>query len=704
MSDPVGFGLWSRRSLPMIQGAEAAECGLACMAMVARYWGHDLDLNGLRQRFALSMTGATLKSLVDLADALDLSPRALRIELEDLDGVQRPAILHWDMNHFVVLKSINARSAVIHDPARGVVEVRLDELSKRFTGVVLELAPATNFKPIALRQRLRLQNLWSRMSGAAPALTQVVGLSLALQLITFVLPFQIQLVVDEAVGGGDIGLLGVIAVAFAGVIALRAVVEALRSWSILVFGQIISFQMVGNVVRHMIRLPSDYFEKRHVGDILSRIGSAHSIQEILTQGFISAIIDGLMSVIALIILFFYSPKLALVVILAVLVNLLISMLVFPRMRMRQEEQIVHSAREQSYLMESVRAATTVRLLGRESQRESHWRNLYAKVINSGLSVSRYQIAMSTAQLLITGIQSVLVIYIGARMIIQADGFSIGMLIAFIAFAQTFNDRTQGLITQLIQVRFVGLHLERLGDIVLTTREPATFPTRDQTTEGQIELNKVSFRYGDADPTVINQVSLRISSGEFVALTGPSGGGKSTLVKILLGLREPSSGEVLLDGQPASPELWRAWRSSVGVVVQDDHLISGTIAENIAFFDPNLDMVRVVEAAIHARVHDEIERTPMKYMSLVGDMGSTLSGGQKQRILIARALYKKPKVLVLDEGTANLDEANEKAIADLIADMPVTRVVVAHRPALLERASRVITIAAGEILSARDQSH
>lgn len=699
MTIGVGFDLWSRRTLPMIQGAEAAECGLACMAMVARYWGHDLDLNGLRQRYSLSMTGATLKSLLELADALDLSPRALRIELEDLDGVQLPAILHWDMNHFVVLKSIGRRGAVIHDPARGVLRIGPEELSRRFTGVVLELAPAANFQPVTLRQRIGLQHLWSRLSGAGPALAQVVGLSLALQVVTFVLPFQIQLVVDEAIGGGDAALLGVIALAFGGILILRAVVEALRSWSILVFGQIISFQMVGNVVRHLIRLPSDYFEKRHVGDILSRIGSAHAIQEILTQGFISAIIDGLMAIIALAILFFYSATLAVVVIIGVAANLLVSFVVFPVMRRRQEEQIVQAAREQSYLMESVRAATTVRLLGRESQRESHWRNLYASVINTGLSVSRYQIGMSTAQLLITGVQSVVVIYLGAKLIIAGDGFSVGMLIAFIAFAQTFNDRTQGLITQLVQVRFVGLHLERLGDIVLTAREPAGFASEKATIGGDIELRNVSFRYGDADPLVVRDVSMSIAPGEFVAITGPSGGGKSTLVKILLGLREPTSGAVLLDGQEATPNLWRLWRSSIGVVVQDDHLISGTIAENIAFFDPNLDMIRVMEAAQRARIHDEIERTPMKYLSLVGDMGSSLSGGQKQRILIARALYRRPTILLLDEGTANLDEANEAAIANLIAEMPITRIVVAHRPALLNKASRIVTIAGGEVVPA-----
>jgi len=358
-----------RRRLPVIQGAEAAECGLACMAMIARYHGHDVDLNGLRQRFSLSMSGATLRSIMGLADSLGFAPRALRVELTALSKVRLPAILHWDLNHFVVLKSVSNGKAVIHDPAIGARAYSLDDLSKHFTGVALELTPSDSFEQVTARAPIKLSSLWSRMIGFWPAFFQILGLSVALQIAAFAMPFQMQLVVDEGIFRGDRNLLTVLAIGFGALVIIQALVEALRAWALQVFGQMLSFQMVGNLVRHLMRLPSDWFEKRHVGDIMSRIGSASAIQDVLTRGVIAAIIDGLMAVVAIIILLLYSPTLTAVVVGAVVINLLLALAVFPVLKARTEEQILQQAREQSHIMETVRAAITIKVMGaRPSER------------------------------------------------------------------------------------------------------------------------------------------------------------------------------------------------------------------------------------------------------------------------------------------------------------------------------------------------
>ncbi|MGH6978155.1 MAG: peptidase domain-containing ABC transporter, partial [Brevundimonas sp.] len=631
MSLPPELNFGRRKRLPVVQAAEGAECGLACMAMIARYHGHDVDLNGLRQRFPVSLAGATLRSLMDLADGLGFAPRALRVELEALSNIRLPAVLHWDLNHFVVLKSVSKGTAVIHDPALGARTYSVAELSPHFTGVVLEVTPSGSFEKVTARAPIRLTSLWSRMVGFWPAFFQVIGLSIALQIAAFALPFQMQLVVDEAIGRADRNLLTVLALGFGALVIVQASVEALRAWTLQIFGQMLTFQMVGNLFRHLIRLPSDWFEKRHVGDIMSRIGSTTAIQDVLTRGVVAALIDGAMAIVAIIILLLYSPSLTAVVIGAVAINLSLAFAVFPALKARTEEQIIESAREQSHIMESVRAATTIKIMGGEAERESAWRNLFANAINAAVSVGKFQISLAFIQGLVTGLQTVLVIYLGARTILAGDGFSVGMLFAFLAFRQTFTERANALINQAIQFRFLNLHLDRLADIVTTEPEMSGDEVLPQLeTDGRMRLRGVGFRYGAADRAILENLDLAVKPGEFLAITGPSGGGKTTLLKLMLGLQAPTEGRIELEGQTANPALWRVWRARVGVVAQDDRLLSGTIADNIAFFDPDLDIERVQQAAVAAQVHDDIARMPMQYLSLVGDMGSALSGGQKQR--------------------------------------------------------------------------
>lgn len=677
---------------------EASECGLASMAMIAWHHGHKADLNALRQRFGASLKGVRLSDLMQMAEQLALGSRALRLEPERLKDISLPAILHWDLDHFVVLKEVKRDKYIVFDPAQGRTTYSLSAISEHFTGVALELSPATDFKPVKARQKTKITSLWTRLSGLKRSLAQLLVLSVIIQLFALASPFYLQLVIDEAVTSFDTGLLFLLAVGFGLLYVVNAFTEALRSWVILLLGQSMTFQMAGNILRHLIRLPADFFEKRHTGDIMSRMGSIQPIQTALTQSVVAALIDGAMLISTIVLMLLYSWKLTFIAIGFTLAYMTISLLLFPFMRHRQEELIARLAKEDTHTIETIRASRAIKLFGREVERENSWRNIFSDVINAGLAYGRLEIGSQFASSTLFGLQTVLVVYFGAHYILAGD-MSVGMLFAFMSYRQHFAGTAEGLVNKGIEFRMLGLHLERLSDIVQAEKEEGLDAPRSEIRrlEGRIEVERISFRYGRNEPFLFENLSLSIEPGEFIAISGPSGGGKTTLLKIMLGLLHPESGDVKVDGLPLRSLGLRNWRAAAGVVMQDDELLSGSIADNISSFDPQLDMQRVIESATLAQVHDDISRMPMHYLSAVGDMGSALSGGQRQRLMLARALYHKPQILFLDEGTANLDARAERQVGEVLSGMDITRVVISHGTELLQRADRALTMKGGELM-------
>ena len=683
--------------LPVILQTEMTECGLACLAMISRYHGHDIDLNVLRRKHLVSMTGASLKSVISIADGLQLSSRPLRLDMDHLEKLQLPAMLHWDLNHYVVLKSIKGNHAEIVDPGVGLRKMSLSRLSNHFTGIAVEFTPQADFKAVQARIKPRISLLWDKLIGLKRAITQTVILSVILQAIVLLSPFYLQLVVDAVLPRGNGSLLLALAIGFGGLVILRAVAEAVRGWAILVFGNQMSLQMVGNVFRHLIRLPARYFERRHVGDIISRMGSTVPIQEALTQSVPAVLIDGAMAVLMLIVMFLYSPLLGAIVLISILGLILATWLIYPHLRRTQEESIYAKALENSHVIESIRAITTVKMFGREAEREAAWRNLYTDFINANVGYGKWVVARKFFETLLTGLQIVLVVWAAVTLMMgEGSTFTLGMLVAFLAYRQYFTDAVVQLLEKGIEFNLLSLHLDRLSDIIFEeTDADQSGDAKLNDLKGAVSMDAVSFRYSDTDPWVLTDFNLDIAAGEMVTLTGPSGGGKTTLMKLMLGLYDPVEGAVRIDGQDLR-EIDRAnWRSQIGVVMQDDRLLSGTLADNISFFDPEIDMQRVYKAAIAAQIHETIAALPMNYQLQIGDMGSVLSGGQRQRVLLARALYQDPSVLFLDEGTANLDVETESAIVKIIKDLPITCIIVAHRPAFLEASDRIIRISSPE---------
>ncbi|HVQ07007.1 MAG TPA: peptidase domain-containing ABC transporter [Allosphingosinicella sp.] len=682
---------WSRRMRPLLQ-SEAAECGLASLAMIALHYGHRINLAGLRQRYPTSIQGTTLQELMAIASDLELAPRALRLDLTDLDKLQKPAVLHWDLNHFVVLESVSARGVTILDPARGRRTMTLESFGRHFTGVALELTPTADFKPIEARTRTRLSDLWSRLSNFGGPFTQILVLSLLMQLTTLITPFYIQLAVDEAIGQGDTGLLNILLIGFMVVYGMATVTRALRDWVVLTLGQSLSYQLGGNVIRHLVRLPLAFFERRHVGDLLSRIGSIQPIQSLLTKGIVSILIDGALLVTTLVVMMLISPTLTGIVLSLTLLYLLVTQLLYPGLRRKTEEELMARANEETYLMETMRAIRAIKLHGHEAMRENGWRNRYADVISASYKARIVDIKIDLAENALFGLSFLLTVYFGALAVMD-QRMTVGLLLAFLAYRSNFSSSASSLVSQFQQWRLLGVHLDRLSDIVGEKKEDIRLggPRQPLLAGPALRIEGLGFAYSPAEAPILDKVDFEIPSGSFVAVIGASGSGKTTLMRVLLGLLPPGAGKIHVDGVPLGPATMATWRRRIAAVMQDDYLLSGTLADNIAFFDPHPDQRLIENASRLAWVHNEIMNMPMGYHSLISDMGSALSSGQRQRILLARALYRDPDALFLDEGTANLDPATEAHIARMISGLQITRVVIAHRPALVELADIVLEV-------------
>lgn len=677
--------------------SEAAECGLASLTMIAEAHGLSIGLSEMRRRFPLSLKGAKLNQLIHVAQQLGFSSRPLRLDMEHLEQLKLPCILHWDLNHFVVLSKVGKSKATVLDPAFGERKLLLSEVSSHFTGVALELTPATEFKPRRAVPAVTVRQLTGVVHGLRRALAQVLLLSMALQVFVMLAPFFMQWIVDQVLVSADRDLLVVLGLGFGLALLMQVGIGLLRGWSVVYLSLRLGLQWTGNVFAHALRLPLDFFEKRHLGDITSRMGSVQAIQKTLTTSFVEAIIDGLMAIVTFGLMLIYSWKLALVTLLAVGLYLCIRAVAYRPMRDRTEQQLVAAAKQQTHLLESLRGMQSLKVAGGESQRRATYENLMHDTVNQEVRLARMGLGFNTASQLVFGIERIAVIWIGAVLALQ-NVFSVGMLVAYLAYKDQFAQRMSGLIDKWVEFRMLRLHGERLADIVLTPPEeldvkPGGLPPTDI----RIEVENLSFRYGEGEPWVLRGCSFAVQPGESVAIIGVSGCGKTTLMKLLLGLLTPAEGAIRVGGHDLHKIGPRNFRSIVGTVMQDDQLFAGSIADNISFFDQEFDLARIEAAAKLAAVHDEIAAMPMGYHGLIGDMGSSLSGGQKQRVILARALYRNPKLLFLDEATSHLDVMGERAVNEAVRQLNLTKVIVAHRPETIASADRVLVMDGGCIV-------
>jgi len=666
------------RRVPVILQSEAPECGIACLAMVASFHGHRTDLSAMRVRLSPSLKGVTLKHIAQIAESMGMTARGVQVPLESLGKLRLPAVLHWDMNHFVVLTKVAGRKITVHDPARGKRVLTLDEASRHFTGVAMEFTPTTAFQKKDEREKIRSWQLLSVASGLKGTIAQILLLSLALEVFAIAMPFFLQLTVDRVLVGRDKDLLTVLGIAFATLVVISVAVTAVRAWVGVYLSTSINLKLLTTLFNHMLRLPLSWFEKRNIGDIVSKFRSVDAIQRTLTTTFVETAVDGMMVVLTLVVMSYYSSLLTLVVVGAALLYGIARWTFYYPQRYATDEQLAHEARSGTHFIETLRGMMAIKLNLREAERRAAYQNLVVDQTNAGVRVQNVGILQRTANALIFGLENVVVIWLAALLVMEGK-FTVGMLYAFIGFKIVFLTRVINLVEKWNEFRMLDLHAERIADIALAEPEAARPAIPGEVGAGAltVETRELGFAYGP-EGFAFRNVGMQVFPGETVAIVGPSGCGKTTLIKVLLGLLVPTEGEVRVNGRSLADWDISQYRSRIGAVMQDDQLFVGTIEDNISFFDADHDPARVRECARDAMIDEEIMAMPMQYNTIVGSLGMALSGGQKQRVLLARALYRRPQVLFLDEAFDQLDVSLERRISAALADRAISLVVVSHR--------------------------
>ncbi|KGB02683.1 ABC transporter family protein [Enterobacteriaceae bacterium ATCC 29904] len=681
-----------RKSTPVILQSEVSECGIACLAMISGYYGLNIDLFNFRERFGSPSQGVSLLSLSHTADRAGLKNRALSLDLDEIHQLKLPCVIHWGMNHYVVLTKVRKSSFVVHDPALGKRIIGIQEMSNHFTGIAMELWPDQNFQQEKAKSRLRLLDLMRNIVGLKSTLIKLFAFSVVIEAIGLLLPIGTQMVTDHVIMAHDQSLLAVICIGLVTFTLFRTFLSMLRGWTSLTLNTLTSIQWKTTLFDHLVRLPLAFFEKRQLGDIQSRFGSLDTIRSTFTNSIVTGVIDSIMTIGLLVMLTLYGGWLVWVVVGFTVCYAIIRLATYRFYRRVSEEQVIKGARANSHFMESLYGIATIKALNIKERRSQNWLNLNIDACNAGIKQTRFDMLFGGINTFISSIDQVVILWLGALMVID-NNMSLGMFMAFNAYRGQFSQRASSLIDLVMQLRMLSLHNERLSEIAFSEPE-AEMPVRRVFAENEgikLEIKNLSYQYDPFSQPIFSNLDITIEPGESLALVGPSGVGKTTLLKVMCGLLSPTSGDVKANNLSIEKIGLNNYRLSTACVLQEDRLFSGSIAENISCFEDNADMDFIIECARHCNIHDEIINMPMGYETLVGELGTGLSGGQKQRLLIARALYRKPGILFMDEATSHLDLNNEANINQSISSLSITRVIVAHRPSTIASADRVIDL-------------
>lgn len=691
----LGENLGSRE-IPLVRQMAAADCGAACLAMVLGFHGKETQLDRVRNELAVGRDGVSARALLECGALHHLRGRGVRIEVADFEHLPRGSILHWDFSHFVVFDRLEDDGIQIVDPAYGRRRVTMEDVGKHFTGVALLFEKSQEFVAEESKDKPVLRHLKGAFASSEDW-GRIAVTSILLELLTLVLPIINGRLIDRVIPHDDTHLFGVLMAGFAVTIAFFFISSITRGQLLLELRTRFDAKMTFGFIEHLLRLPYDFFERRHPGDLQMRVASVAVIRETLTGAVLSAAIDGTMVISNLVLLSLFSFKVTLVALLIVAVQGSVYVATRKKLRELAAVGITKQAEAANALNELLHGMETLKASGCEQRASQEWSSKSVDVMNltlrQGVVSNLTQAVLGTLN--VVGPLALLV----AGVVEVMDGrLTLGAMMSANALAAGFLSPMMSLINTATQLQTVRVHLARIDDVLGTPAEQDDDAgvTLAPPLSGHVQLDGVSFRYGPKLPFAARNVSVTIRPGEFVAIVGRTGSGKTTLGRLLLGLYQPDArqGTVRFDGVPLSQIELRSLRRQLGVVTQRSHIFGTSVRANIALGEPAVSLEKVRVAATRACIDDDIMRMPMGYDTPIVAGGASLSGGQRQRMALARALLHEPAIMLLDEATSALDSITEAAVLAELERVRCTRIFIAHRLSTVVRADRILVMEDG----------
>lgn len=709
---PFNIELDMRHDFKPVFQYDSMDCGPACLCMIAQHYGKHYSLESLRKKSILTRQGVSLFGLSEAAESIGLRSTAVRVRFDDLILAPLPCIVHWNQNHFVVLykstKRKNHIELMVADPAMGKITYQEADFCQSWistrnngaeSGIALILEPMPDFfqNGEEKKERNSFRFLIPYIENYRSMIWQLISGLFAGSLLQLILPFLTQSLVDYGINGDNISFIHLVLAAQLVLVLSSSAVEFIRGWILLHLGTRINVSLISDFLIKLMRLPMGYFDSKMTGDLLQRINDHNRIENFLTNSSLNTLFSMVNVIIFGLVLLFYSWKIFLVFFIG---SLLYFFWVKAFMNQRKELDFKYFSKQsknQSKLIQLVTGMQEIKLHGCEKQKRWEWERIQASLFQlriKGLALRQYQ---DSGAVFINQTKNILITALAAGYVIKGE-LTLGMMLSVQYIIGQMNAPVDQLINFLRSYQDAKLSLNRLSEIHNQPEEENGNQKSGITSlqEG-INIKNLGFSY-DGAHQVLEDIQLSIPEGKQTAIVGMSGSGKTTLIKLLLGFYLPTSGEIQVNSASLVQYSMKAWRKMCGIVMQDGLIFSDSIAVNIATGEEEIDTIRLQEAAMTANIHDFIIALPLSYNTQIGSEGLNLSQGQKQRILIARAVYKNPGVLFLDEATNALDANNERYIMDKLQKFFKGRtvVVVAHRLSTVRRADQIVVIDKGRI--------